>query len=49
MAMAELADEELTGRTPVEIEQNPSSTWVDIGYYTDERGYKKFGPIPKKK
>lgn len=46
MAMAELADEELTGFVPkkveVEIEQ-----FEDIGYYYDEKGYKHYGIIPK--
>lgn len=44
-AMALLADEELQGIVPkaVEIE---NKEWVDIGYYTDEYGRRRYGPIP---
>lgn len=45
-AMALLADEELMGRVPkeVEVQQN---TWQDIGYYTDEYGNTRWGVIPQ--
>lgn len=44
MGMAELADEELSGFTPKQVDEIESQ-WVDIGYYTDENGYKRFGKI----
>ena len=47
MAMCELADEELSDILPraqkPQVEQHQ-----DIGYYFDERGYKRFGVIPNK-
>lgn len=46
--MALLADEELSGVTPKQI-QNQDDTWYDIGYYIDEYGYKRKGRIPKTK
>ena len=45
--MTELADEELSGITPREVEPEDDSEWQDMGWYTDERGYKHFGIIPK--
>ena len=48
MAMAELADEELTGKVPREVEPQSTNTWQDIGYYKDERGYTRYGVIPSK-
>lgn len=48
MGMTELADEELSGIIPKEVEDSPEKEWQDIGWYRDERGYKKFGVIPKK-
>lgn len=47
MAMAELADEELSGIVPKKVE-NQDDEWYDIGYYIDENGYKRKGRIPKK-
>lgn len=47
MGMAELADEDLHGIVPKKTEYL-SNEFQDIGYYTDERGYKRFGIIPKK-
>lgn len=45
--MTELADQELSGRQPSlvikEVEQ-----FQDFGYYRDERGYIRYGVIPKK-
>jgi hypothetical protein len=46
MGMTELADEELSGVVPREIEET-NDEWQDMGWYTDERGYKHFGVIPK--
>lgn len=46
MGMAELADEELNGVVPVEKEIM-SSEWQEMGWYTDEHGYKRFGIKPK--
>lgn len=45
-AMAELADEELQGIVPRKVEQEVV-TEDSIGYYTDERGIKHWGIIPK--
>lgn len=47
MAMAELADEELHEIIPKAIKQ-ADEEYQDIGYYYDEKGYKRFGAIPKK-
>jgi len=44
--MAELADEELSGVIPREIEET-SSEWQEMGWYTDSKGYNHFGIIPK--
>ena len=44
--MALLADEELTGVVPRQVQQE-SNEWYDIGYYIDEHGYKRKGRIPK--
>jgi hypothetical protein len=46
MQMAELADEELMGKTPKRINQSTEG-WKDIGYYRDEYGVKRYGVIPK--
>lgn len=46
--MTELADEELTSIVPSQIESDASREWQDIGYYTDEYGYRRFGPIPQR-
>lgn len=45
-AMALLANEELQGFIPKAVEVKKDS-WVDIGYYTDELGRRRFGSIPK--
>jgi len=42
-----LADEELMGVTPKTTEVIKEE-WTDIGYYTDSRGIKHYGPIPTK-
>ena len=48
MGMTELADQELSGRIPLKIEKDEDNKFQDIGYYTDEYGYKHFGVIPQK-
>lgn len=45
--MTELADEELTSVIPSKVDDDSVNEWQDIGYYTDEYGYKRYGPIPK--
>ena len=44
--MAEIADEELSDIIP-RIKQPISNNFQDIGYYKDEKGYTRFGIIPK--
>lgn len=46
--MAELADQELSGRQPIKVEQDEEDVFQDFGYYKDEKGYTHFGVIPKK-
>lgn len=47
LGMAELADEELGNVTPVKIvKQEEAAVMERVGYYTDERGYKRWGVIP---
>lgn len=46
MAMALLADEELQGVVP-KITETVKEVWRDIGYYTDDKGHKRYGVIPK--
>ena len=45
--MMELADQELSGRQPVKVEKDDAQ-FEDFGYWTDEKGIKHFGIIPKK-
>ena len=45
--MTFLADQELSGRQPVNVVQEVEQ-FEDFGYYIDERGIKRFGVIPKK-
>lgn len=47
MGMAELGDEELQGLVPKKVEVATNS-FPNIGYYTDEDGYKRYGLIPDK-
>lgn len=47
MGMAFLADQELSGRRPVVVKEEVEQ-FQDFGYYTDERGYKRYGVIPNK-
>lgn len=46
MGCCEIADEELTGLTPVTV-NSVSKEWRDFGYYTDEYGVKRKGVLPK--
>ena len=46
MAMALLADEELQGIVPRNVEEVKQS-WQDIGFYIDAQGCKRYGVIPK--
>ena len=46
MGMTELADQELSGRQPTLVHQEVEE-FEDVGYYIDERGYRRFGVIPK--
>lgn len=46
LGMALLADEELNGITPKAVQQQELQRLNNIGYYTDEYGYKRFGIIP---
>lgn len=47
MGMAELADEELAGVIPRQIEV-VEDEFQDFGYYVDEYGHRRFGIIPKR-
>lgn len=44
--MCELGDEEISLKKPTPIESQ-KTTFRDLGYYTDSRGYKQYGVIPK--
>lgn len=47
MGMTELADEELGTIVPVKVvKQDEAELQQKVGYYTDERGYKRWGVIP---
>ena len=46
LGMVFLLDQELTQRVPSEIKKEVEE-FEDFGYYTDERGYKRWGVIPK--
>jgi hypothetical protein len=46
LGMCELADEELNGITPRKVDTE-EDVFEDFGWYTDDRGYKHFGAIPK--
>lgn len=47
LGMVELADQELSGRQPTKVESEVEE-YQDIGYYIDDKGYRRFGVIPKK-
>jgi hypothetical protein len=46
LGMVFLLDQELTQRVPTEVKKEVEE-FEDFGYYTDERGYKRWGVIPK--
>jgi len=46
MQMAEIADEEVSELIPVAV-KDVKKEFQDIGYYKDEKGYTRFGVIPK--
>ena len=46
LGMVFLLDQELSQRVPSEIKKEVEE-FEDFGYYTDERGYKRWGVIPK--
>ena len=46
LGMVFLLDQELTQRVPSEVVKEVKE-FEDFGYYTDERGYKRWGVIPK--
>ena len=45
LGMCEMVDEELTGINP-KVKNEVTKTWKDIGWYIDDRGYKRYGIIP---
>lgn len=47
LIQVEIADEAMYEITP-SIQNKIANTWQDIGWYTDENGYKKFGKIPNR-
>jgi hypothetical protein len=47
LGMAELADEELGGVVATDVEPDEGEKFQDIGYYTDDKGIKRFGIIPR--
>ena len=46
LAMAEYGDEDMYGINPTTV-VSVKSQWQDIGWFTDENGYKRRGVIPK--
>ena len=46
LGMVFLLDQELSSRVPTEVKKEVEE-FEDFGYYTDERGYKRWGVIPK--
>lgn len=47
LGMMFLADQELSGRQPILVQQEVEQ-FEDFGYYIDDYGHKRFGVIPKK-
>ena len=47
MGTCEIGDEALTGVVPNKQQVLKGDSWQDIGYYKDERGYTRYGAIPK--
>ena len=48
LSCCEIGDEALTGITPVKQTNITKDSWQDVGYYTDENGYRRYGRIPSK-
>lgn len=48
MQCAEIGDEELMAINPSKKTVISTSDWQDIGYYIDDKGYRRYGVIPKK-
>lgn len=48
LGMVELADQELSARVPVKVEDVTIKEFQDFGYWKDEKGYIHRGVIPKK-
>ena len=46
LGMVFLLDQELSSRVPTEVKKEVEE-FADFGYYIDERGYKRWGVIPK--
>ena len=46
LGMVFLLDQELSSRVPSEVKKEVEE-FEDFGYYIDERGYKRWGVIPK--
>lgn len=44
--MVELADEQMGSVIPTKIKK-ATDVWEDVGYYIDEKGYKRWGIIPR--
>ena len=48
LSCCEIGDEALTGITPAKQNSITKDSWQDIGYYIDEKGYRRYGVIPSK-
>lgn len=48
LSCCEIGDEAMTGIFPVKKNEITSNNWRDIGYYIDDRGYRRYGVIPNK-
>ena len=46
--MVMLADQELSARTPIKVEEEAATQFQDFGYWKDSKGYIHKGIIPKK-
>ena len=47
LGMCMLADEELMGKIPKQVQTEDKNDWKDIGYYYDSNGVKHYGIIPQ--
>ena len=45
--MAELGDEEMSVKKPIAKEKENKRGFNDIGWWTDNKGYKHYGKIPQ--